>query len=656
MLKTNIFLMLLLLFIGCTKNNSLPDSENQNNEASSFTKEYNKSVLEELPFENLQDFKDARRGLIARDSNLVVNSSEGDVLWSQPSYEFVDGDAPASVNPSLWRQASLNNIHGLFKVRDSIYQLRGFDLANMTIIEGKTGWIIVDPLTAKETAARALAFARKHLGKKPIVAIIFTHSHIDHFGGSLGIMTKQEAVKNKVRIISPKGFMEEATSENIIVGIAMARRSMFMFGKNLVRSKYGHVGSGLGKGPAYGTFGILNPTEIIDHTLQEKEIDGVRFVFQYTPESEAPTELTFYLPESKTLCGAEVISHNMHNLYTLRGSKVRDAVKWSNYITEMTHIFSDVEIYFGCHHWPKWGNKNIIDFLKSQADLYRYIHDQTVRMMNAGYTPLETANQIKLPKSLSSKFANRGYYGTLKHNSRAVYQYYLGWYDGNPAHLDPLPPEQSSVKYVKMMGGAENILKQARISYDKGEYRWVAELLNHLVFAESDNTAAKELLANTYKQLAFQAESGPWRDEYLTAAQELKNGAPDKGIDMSLLQEVLKETPVTYFFKSLSVRLNGPDAEGKRIKIKIDFTDLNETYILSLENSVLHYRKDENDEKTDAGIKITHPLFIKMLTGKAGVRDILFSDDLDIEGSKIDLIRFFALFDKPNGTFNIVTP
>lgn len=273
-----------------------------------------------------------------------------------------------------------------------------------------------------------------------------------------------------------------------------------------------------------------------------------------------------------------------------------------------------------------------------------------------GYTPLETANQIKLPKSLSSKFANRGYYGTLKHNSRAVYQYYLGWYDGNPAHLDPLPPEQSSVKYVKMMGGAENILKQARISYDKGEYRWVAELLNHLVFAESDNTAAKELLANTYKQLAFQAESGPWRDEYLTAAQELKNGAPDKGIDMSLLQDVLKETPVTYFFKSLSVRLNGPDAEGKRIKIKIDFTDLNETYILSLENSVLHYRKEENDEKTDAGIKITHPLFIKMLTGKAGVRDILFSDDLDIEGSKIDLIRFFALFDKPNGTFNIVTP
>ena len=647
------------MLIGCAEKNTESDIKTENQDlsaASSYTEALNKSVLEILPFENTQDFEDAERGLIARDSNLIVNGTEGEILWSQPSYEFVNGDAPASVNPSLWRQAKLNNIHGLFKVRDSIYQLRGFDLANMTIIEGKTGWIIVDPLTAKETAMRALSFARKHLGEKPIVAIIFTHSHIDHFGGALGVMSKEEAKQNNVRIIAPKGFMEEATSENIIVGIAMARRSMFMYGKNLERSEYGHIGSGLGKSPTYGTFGILNPTEIVDHTLQEKDIDGVRFVFQYAPESEAPAELTFYLPDSKTFCGAEVVSNNMHNLYTLRGTKVRDAVKWSNYINEMITIFGDADIYFGSHHWPKWGNENVIEFLKLQRDLYRYIHDQTVRLMNAGLTSKEIADEIKLPESLSSYFANRGYYGTLRHNSRAVYQAYLGWYDGNPANLNPLAPEESSVKYVEMMGGAENILTKAQESFDKGEYRWVAELLNHLVFAEPDNIDAKELLANVYSQLGYQSESGPWRDAYLTAALELRNGAPDVGIEMSLLQDVLKETPVSYFLQSLSVRLNGPDADGKKIKIKINFTDLAEIYVLSLENSVLHYWKTENDEKADASIKVTHAFFIKMLVGKAGINDILFSDDLEIDGSKVDLLRFFSLFDKPNATFNIVTP
>ncbi len=522
MLK-NIVLSFLSLFllISCTEKNTETDlnSDNQSfSSASAVTEALNKSVLEVLPFENMQDFEDAERGLIARDSNLIVLGTEGEILWSQPSYEFVNGNAPASVNPSLWRQAKLNNIHGLFKVRDSIYQLRGFDLANMTIIEGKTGWIIIDPLTAKETATRALAFAREHLGEKPIVAIVFTHSHIDHFGGSLGIMSKEEANQNNVRIIAPKGFMEEATSENVIVGIAMARRSMFMYGKNLDRSEHGHVGSGLGKSPTYGTFGILNPTEIVDHTLQEMDIDGVRFVFQYAPESEAPAELTFYLPDSKTFCGAEVVSNNMHNLYTLRGTKVRDAVKWSNYINEMITIFGDAEIYFGSHHWPKWGNENVIEFLKLQRDLYRYIHDQTVRLMNAGYTSKEIADEIKLPESLSLHFANRGYYGTLRHNSRAVYQSYLGWYDGNPANLNPLAPKESSVKYIEMMGGAENVLTKAQAYFDNGEYRWVAELLNHLVFAEPDNTKAKELLANVYSQLGYQAESGTWRDVYLTAA------------------------------------------------------------------------------------------------------------------------------------------
>ncbi len=649
----------LLLFGACNDiSNDLKENLDNNDDdlVSSYTNEINNAVYDELSFENTRDFEDAERGLLARDSNLIVKSNEGTILWSQPSYEFVHGDAPSSVNPSLWRQAKLNNIHGLFKVRDSIYQLRGYDLANMTIIEGKTGWIIIDPLTAKETASKALEFARKHLGEKPIVAILFTHSHVDHFGGSLGIMSAEEAVKNKVRIIAPKGFMEEATSENIIVGTAMARRSMYMYGKNLPRSKYGHVGSGLGKSPTYGTFGIMVPNELIDHTLQEKNIDGVRFIFQYTPESEAPAEFTFYLPESKTFCGAEVVSNNMHNLYTLRGTKVRNAVNWSNYINEIIELFGDAEIYFGSHHWPKWGNENIIEFLKLQRDLYQYIHDQTVRLINAGYTSSEIPDRIKLPKSLSLPFANRGYYGTLRHNSRAVYQSYLGWYDGNPANLNPLAPEESSVKYVEMMGGSENILQKAQEYYEKGEYRWVAELLNHLVFAEPDNTRAKKILAKVYKQLGYQSESGPWRDVYLTAAQELINGAPKTGIDLAIMQDVLKETPTTYFFQSLAARLDGMAAEGKIIKVKIEFPDLKKTYILSLENSVLHHWEARIGEQVDASVKVTHALFIKMLVGKAGIKDILFSDELEIEGSKIDLIRFFTLFDKPDGTFNIIEP
>ncbi|MBF0397558.1 MAG: MBL fold metallo-hydrolase [Desulfobacterales bacterium] len=620
------------------------------------TAKANAAVLKELPFDNQQDFEDARRGLIASDPDLRIKNSQGEFIWDQPAYEFIKGDAPASVNPSLWRQAKLNNIHGLFKVTDSLYQLRGYDLANISIIVGKTGWIIVDPLTAKETAAIAIEFARKHLENKPVVAIIFTHSHIDHFGGVSGILSAEEAVKQKVRIIAPKGFMEEATSENIIAGVAMGRRSMYMYGKNLSRSERGHVDSGLGKGPVYGTFGILKPTDIIDHTPQEMTIDGVRFVFQNAPESEAPAELTFYLPDLKAFCGAEIVSHTMHNLYTLRGAKARNAIKWSNYIDEAINLFSDADVYFDTHHWPMWGNKQIVEFLKKQRDLYKYIHDQTVRLFNEGYTPGEIAETIKLPESLRIPFANRGYYGTLKHNSRAVYQTYLGWYDANPANLDPLPPKETGTRYVELMGGAETLLGKAQTFFDKGEYRWVAQLLNHLVFAQPDNIKAKELLACTYDQLGYQSESAPWRDVYLSGAYELRHSAPKKGIAVALLKDVLKQTSVAHFFDSMAVRLNGIHAEGIEIKVKIVFTDLNESYELVLENAVLHHRKAKPDSTPNAILNLTHDLFIRMMIGQVSLKEILFSDDIKIEGSKIDLLRFFQLFDKPAGIFNIVIP
>jgi alkyl sulfatase BDS1-like metallo-beta-lactamase superfamily hydrolase len=660
MKKMTVILSILLAAttIGCVKKIPYaPDANKYGHTAPTpITREMNARVLEELPFSDQQDFMECRKGLIASPPDLRVTADDGEIIWDQPAYSFIQGEAPSSVNPSLWRQAKLNNIHGLFKVTEGIYQLRGFCLANMTIIEGKTGWIIVDPLTTRETAATAITFARKHLAPRPVTAIIFTHSHLDHFGGVLGVITPEEAVTNKIRVIAPRGFMEEATSENIIAGMGMARRAAYQFGRQLAPSIRGHVDTGLGKTVPFGTYGIFPPTELVDRTPQEKVIDGVRFVFQYTPESEAPAELTFYLPDAKTYCGAEIVSRNMHNLYTLRGSKVRDALKWSRYIDEAMTLFADADIYFGCHHWPIWGNDRILDFLEKQRDLYKFIHDQTIRLANDGYTPREISEMITLPESQGTFFCNRGYYGTLQHNSKAVYQAYFGWYDANPANLNPLPPEASAIRYVKLMGGADKMLANAQAAFDTGDYRWVAELLNHLIFAEPDNVQAKFLLAATYDQLGYQSESGVWRNVYLTGADELRHGTPQKGTDITGMYEVLKQTPLSRFFDSMAVRLNGFDAEGKKMVVNILFTDLDESYVLTLENSVLHHRRSDPSPKANAGLKLTHDLFLKMAIGKAGIKDTLFSDDLETSGSLIDLARFFLLFDKPRGNFNIVTP
>jgi alkyl sulfatase BDS1-like metallo-beta-lactamase superfamily hydrolase len=624
--------------------------------ATAATIEINAAVEQKLDFQDQQDFEDAQRGLIASDPELKVRTADGELVWDPALYSFIEGEAPPSVNPSLWRQARLNNIHGLFEVSDGIYQVRGYDLSNMTIIEGETGWIIVDPITAKETGAAAIAMARRHLEEKPIVAMIFTHSHVDHFGGVRGVLSEQEIASGRIRIIAPEGFMEEATSENIIAGIAMGRRAMLMYGKQLARSERGHVDSGLGKGPAFGNFGILKPTEIIDHTPQSLNIDGVEFLFQNAPESEAPAELTFYLPQFNAWHGAEVTSHNLHNLYTLRGAKVRDALRWSGYIDEALEMFGQAEIYLASHHWPIWGNERIVSFLKEQRDTYKYIHDQTVRMFNEGMTPGEIAEVLELPESLQRSFSNRGYYGTTRHNSRAVYQAYLGWYDGNPARLNPLPPVEAGKRYVASMGGADETLELARNAYEAADYRWAAEVLNHLVFADAKNGAASALLAATYDQLGYQSESAPWRDVYLTAAFELRHGTPERSIDVAVMEDILRATSVSRFFDSMAVRLNGPDAANVELSVKILFTDLEESYLLDIENAVLHHRPSKPDAQADASLSLTHELFVQMLTGKAGLKEMLLSDQLEVDGSTLDLLRFFSLFDKPTGSFNIVTP
>ena len=648
-----------MLAAACSADREIPYSEDADAAGATAptadTAEANRRVLDQKPFNNEKDFERARRGLIASVPELRVGPAERPV-WDMTAYEFLEESEYDSVNPSLRRQARLNNIHGLFEVTDGVYQLRGFDLSNMTLIEGETGWIVVDPLTATETAAAAMAFADAELGERPIRAIIFTHSHADHFGGVLGITSAEEVREQGIRVIAPEGFLEEATSENVIAGVAMGRRAGYMYGRRLPRSPRGHVGSGLGKSPAFGTIAILEPTEIVDTTPQEMTIDGVPFVFQNAPHSEAPAELTFYLPEQKAWCGAEIVSRNMHNIYTLRGAKVRDALLWSGYIDEALQLFGDAEVYFGSHHWPVWGNGEVVEFLEQQRDLYKYIHDQTLRMANEGLTPKEIAEEIALPASLQQSFANMGYYGTLKHNAKAVYQAYFGWYDGNPANLDPLPPVAAGERYVEYMGGADEVLRKASASFDEGDYRWVAEVLNHLVMAEPANADARALLARTYDQLGYQAESGPWRDVYLSAAYELRHGPPEQGISLANAMDLLRHTPTQRFLDAMAVRLNGPKAADEKLTVNLVFTDLGETYVLVVENGVLHHYRRDADPEANATLSLTRDAYLGLASGAIGLTDLLTSDDITLEGSKLDLVRFFSLLERPEGTFDIVTP
>ena len=653
-LRSGLSALALTLLLTACNNDGQPAATSS--AASPTTQAANASVARDLPLADQQDFEDASRGLIASQQPLQVTGNDGKILWNMQDYAFIKDEAPDSVNPSLWRQAKLNNINGLFEVTKGIYQLRGFDLANISLIQGKTGWILVDPLTTAPTARNALAFAREKLGPQKISAIIFTHSHIDHFGGIDGVLDDSE--RQNVQIVAPQGFLEEASSENILAGPTMQRRAQYMYGSHLPRSASGHVDTGLGKQPPLGgEIGIRAPTEIINKTGQTLVIDGVEMLFQYTPGSEAPAELTFYMPQYKAFCGAEVVSHTMHNLYTLRGAKVRDALKWSDYIDEAIGLFGkDAEVYFGSHHWPIWGKERINSFLKSQRDTYKFIHDQTLRMANSGATPNEIAAELRLPSTLEKNFSNRGYYGTLSHNAKAVYQLYFGWYDGNPANLDPLPPAEAGTAYVAALGGADKLLEIAQLAFDKGNYRWSAELLNHLVFAEPKNQTARELLAKTYDQLGYQAESGPWRDEYLTGAYELRNGPPSAGMNLADVAHLLDETPLPLFFASMAASLNGPRADGKHLVINFNFTDLQENYVLEVENAVLHQRLAPPVANADATVNLTKPLFMQLVTGTAGLKETLFSDDLSIEGSRLSLLEFFTLLDKPQSNFNIIEP
>ena len=641
----------LLVIAGCGKNTGVGGTAG---DASPTTLAANAEFAKKLNLGDPQDFDNAKRGFIAKPTGKIVQP-DGTVLKDFDAYGFLDGKAADTVNPSLWRHAQLNANIGLYKVMDGVYQLRGFDIANMTLIEGKTGWILVDPLTARESSKAALEFARKHLGNKPVSAIIFTHAHADHYGGILGVTTPEEVAQRKIPIIAPEGFMEEATSENVLVGTGMARRSMYQFGKNLPRSATGNVDTGLGKDVVYGSIGILPPNALITKPTQPMQVDGLDFVFHNVPAAECPAELSFQIPALKLYDGAENMVHTMHNLLPVRGAKVRDSLRWSNYMDEAIAQTQGAEVFIASHNWPEWGNANIKKMLTMHRDVYKYTHDQTVRLINAGYTPYEISDMIKLPESLEGYFGARGYYGDLRHNVRAVYQFYLGHYDGNPANLNKLPPQESAKRYVALLGGADKAVAAAQAAYDTGDYRWAAELLNHAVFGDPSSKAAKELLAKTYDQMGYQAEAATWRNSYLTAAMELRQGPPTKGIDKSFLIEALMQTPIERFLEAMAAGLNGPNADGKNLKVNLVLTDLKETYVLWIENAVLHFKRAPAEPDANATLTLTRPIFVKMIAGTAGVKDTLMSDDLKVDGSKIDLVRFFGLIDKAPGTFAIVT-
>ncbi|HEY1057707.1 MAG TPA: alkyl sulfatase dimerization domain-containing protein [Limnobacter sp.] len=644
---------LALALVACSKTPST--AVDANSAASATVQSFNADVAK-LPFMGqTQSLEDAQRGLIAKPTGQIKNAA-GKVIWDFDAFNFLQGPAPSTVNPSLWKQAIQNNQVGLFKVVDGIYQLRGFDLANMTLIEGKTGWIVVDTLTSEETARFAIEFARQHLGNKPITGIVFTHSHIDHFGGVLGLVSAKEVKEKNIPVVAPEGFMEEATSENVLVGPAMGRRSIYMYGNTLPRNAEGLVDNGLGKAVAYGTVGILPPTVLVKGKAQTVSLDGLDFEFHNVPGSEAPAEFVFYLPQYKAFGAAELFGHTLHNLYTLRGAKVRDALKWSNYMNDAMQYAADAEVSFHQHNWPVWGKANIANFMEKQRDTYKFLHDQTVHDLNQGQTASEIADSLKLPKSLNEFMSTRGYYGTVSHNVKAIYQFYMGWYDANPANLNPLPPVEQAKRYVELAGGESNLLKAAQVAYDKGEYRWSAELLKHAVYANPDSKPARELQAKCFEQMGYMAESGPWRNVYLTGARELRQGAPKDAIKRSQLLNMLEQTPVERFLEAMSAAVNADKAEGEDLTINLSFSDTGENYVLHIKNSVLHHTLAPRSKDAAGTLVLTKPFFLQMMIGEAGAKDLLLSDQTKIEGSTLKVGKFFGMLDKAEGNFNIVTP
>ena len=623
------------------------------------TRAANAAMSAKLPAARPEDFEAAQRGLIAPVPEGLVRAANGTVVWNLGEYAFVDGElAPATVNPSLWRMARLNMANGLFKVTERLYQLRGFDIANMTVIEGDSGVILIDPLTTAEVARAALAHYFAHRPKKPVVAVIYTHSHVDHYGGVRGVVDEADVKAGKVAVIAPAGFMDAVTGENVLAGLPMGRRAQFQFGTMLPRGPRGQVDAGLGKSVARGVPGLIAPTHSIEEAVETHTIDGIEIVFQLAPETEAPAEMHMFYPQLGVLNMAENACPLLHNFIPLRGAVARDPRIWAKYIGDAIAMYGPkTKVLIGQHHWPTWDNAKIINYLEAQRDLYKHIHDQTLRYMNRGWRPAEIAEVIDLPAGLAERWTVRGYYGSVSHNVKAVYQRYLSWYDANPCNLHPLPPAPAARKFVEYMGGAAAVIERARKDFDKGEFRWVAQVMKEVVYAEPENKEARALCADALEQMGYQAESATWRNAFLYGAQELRHGVFQMPVRPGMGADTIAGLTSDVFFDLLAIRLDAKKAAGQSLVVNWRFTDRNETLVLTLKHSTLTHRMGEIAANADVSVTTTRATMDAIVMRKLTIPDALASGALQLEGEIQKLGALFAMMDPPAGImFEILTP
>ena len=625
--------------------------------ASPQTTASNAAVLKQLPFTDRTDYESVTKGLIAPFKGQVKDAS-GKVIWDIQAYDFLAKDqAPESVNPSLWRLAQLSAHAGLFEVSPRLYQVRGLDLANMTIIEGDDGLIIIDPLTMAETAKAALDLYYQNRPHKPVVAVIYSHTHVDHFGGVRGVIDEADVKAGKVKVFAPAGFMEHVMSENVYAGNAMSRRAQFQFGSLLPRGEKGQVDAGLGKStPSGGTVTLIPPTDLIDKALETRTIAGLEVEFQLTPGTEAPAEMNLYLPQLRALCMAENATQMMHNILTPRGAQVRDAKAWAEYLDGSLARYGDKsDVLFAQHNWPTWGGERIRTFLADQRDMYAFLNDRTLHLLNQGLTPLEIADSIKkLPGSLDQKWYTRGYYGSLSFNTRAVYQRYMGFYDGNPANLNPLPPVETAKYTVEAMGGEAAVLEKMLAAMTKGEYRWAAQLGNQLLFANPDNGDARKAQAEALEQMGYQSENATWRNMYLTGAMELRNGVPPHA-GTSVSVDMVRAMSPQMFFDFLAVRLDSEKAAGHDLTLNWTFEDLNQDFNLTLRNGVLTHRAGLNAQ-ADAGVTMSKATLEQISLKQLDIPTAIQKGLIKLQGNGKKLGELMTSLDTFAPQFNIVTP
>ncbi|NGP05180.1 MBL fold metallo-hydrolase [Rhodococcus sp. 14C212] len=623
--------------------------------ASETTRQNLQATTAALPADDRQDFDDVTRGFVGRSEQRRITGADGRLVWDLDAYAFLDGSAPETAHPSLWRQGRLLAEDGLYEVVPGIYQLRGFDLSVMTVVEGDTGVIVIDPLISAETAAAALALYRGYRGDRPVSGMIYTHSHVDHFGGVKGVLDPELVEAGTVPVVAPSGFLEHAVSENLFAGTAMSRRSGYMYGAALEKGPAGQIGAGLGQTTSAGTVTLIAPTVDITATGQELTVDGVRMVFQLTPGTEAPAEMNIWFPDRRALCAAENATHTMHNILTLRGAVVRDAHAWGHYLNETIGLWGDaLDVVFASHHWPTWGRERALEFLSVQRDMYLYLHDQTLRMMNQGLVGAEIAERFEMPPALAAAWHTHGYYGSVSHNVKAIYQRYMGWYDGNPANLWAHPPVEAARRYVDAMGGADAALAVARRAFDEGDHRWVLEVCKHLLFTDDTDQAARALQADAMEQLAYGAENGTWRCIYLAGAKELRDGIFGSPVQSS--GDFLDALTVPQLFDSLAVRVDGPRAWDVRLVISWILTDLGITYLTELRHGVLNHRTVDEPLPDGTVFTLTRRTLVGALTGQLDPATALADGTIAVTGDPTVAGRLFEVLAPVDPDFAIVTP